>query len=430
MESAVHYPYAFDENHNLVFIKDVERDTRHLHSFTCPCCSHPMTPRQGQFNSWHFAHGEGRPCSSESYIHFTAKEIVARRFNDRKSPFNISLEVERRCSFSSVCKEIQNNCRLFPAAVEYDLHEHYDLPAVLEVDVVEPDGVTHYRPDVLLRSSNPLREDIFIEIYHNHKSTNNKVESGHRIIEIRIRDMEALRWLETTPSISETKDVQFYGFKRDLKVSPDTVFKIAKLRALESMSVNQEEFMEMENELLEGAASKQSVASLDLNFDYESHEEEYYYPACKQSPQIKKKVREAERYGFHLRRFTLYKSGKYFETGIYYDELDAHHPSAVMDITYDTSSSWFDPLKLLAQKDYRARLCSLCDHCIRAGYEVETIWCDIRKNGSSKKGTFDILRGRDCVYFEWRHSFLPESNEKFVEGIDYTIWINPNLRTA
>ena len=431
MSNAVQYPYAFDESRKLVFIRDIEPDTRSQHTYVCPCCGHPMMPRQGAKNAWHFAHEQGRPCSSESYIHFTAKEIIARRFNDRSLPFIISLEVNGECYLSQVCKEIQTNCRLYHKNVEYDLHEHYDLPAALEVDVLESDGITHYRPDVLFRSSNPERKDIFVEIFHKHRSTDQKIDSGHLIIEIRVRDMDALHWLETTPYISETRDIQFYGFKRELKVSPDHILEISKTIAKQSLSINEEEFMAMMDGLLEGSASKDSPPVMESGFDYKAHEEEYFYPTCKQSPQIKIQVREANRSRFHLRRLTLYRSGKNYETGIYYDELDTHHPSAMMDITYDAGVASFYapfmPLELLAKKDSRARICSLCEYCITAGYVEENTWCVARRNGSTKKGTFNMLKGPTCDLFEFRKWSGYVSQEQPVEGIDYTIWISPNV---
>lgn len=348
-----------------------------------------MRPLQGGHNTWCFAHCENQKCGQESFIHSSAKLILARRFNERKVPFKIGFESRQTCKLADCCKEAGDcHVQIPPKYEEFNLLDSYDLPAEVEVNLLEPDGKTWFRPDVLLRSSNPRRNDIYLEVYHKSKSTEAKYESGHQIIEIRVKDMKDLENLSTIKCFKEGPDIHFYNFKQR-HLSPDEVL----------------------NTILQTAEENGL------------HCGEWHYPPCKQSPEFK-------RQNYHIQRYILYKSGKTFRSGIYENELDIHQPSALMDITFDTDKvSDIDPGKILARKDIRARHCDFCGHC-RTNWERVT-WCDIVKNGTSRKGTFDKLKGRTCPEFQWRR------NEPFcmgnavidpVEGEDYEIWINTELK--
>ena len=382
----VQYPYALDENNNLVFIDDVERDTRHEHTFRCPNCGHLMRPLQGEHNAWCFAHCENQKCGVESFIHASAKLIIARRFNNRKVPFKVGFSVNRSCKYAKECKDVQN-CRIqIPTEYEeFNLQDSYDLPAEIEVNLLEPDGKTMFRPDVLFRSSNPKRDSIYIEVYHKSKSRAAKYESGHQIIEIRVQDMDDLRELETCKCIKESDSILFYNFK-NRHLTPDELLNVI-------LSVAEE------------------------NGLYCS---ERYYPFCKQSPEFR-------RHSFHIQRLVLYKSGKTFRSGVFENELNNHHTSALMDITFDTDIvPDLDPGKILARKDIRARHCTFCDHCI-SNWEGTT-WCNIVRNGTSRKGTFDKLKGTYCRDFEWRKNepfFMGDERIDPAEGVDYIVWVNP-----
>lgn len=386
MSSNVQYPCALDENNNLVFIDDVVRETRHEHTFRCPNCGHLMRPLQGAQNTWCFAHCENQKCGVESFIHSSAKLILARRFNDRRVPFKVGLYVNRSCKQVDKCNDVRNCIIQIPRIYEeINLQDSYDLPAEIEVNWLEPDGKIRFRPDVLLRSSDPQKDGIFIEVFHKSKSKEAKYESGHQIIEIRINNMDDLKKLETFKCLKESDSIHFYNFK-DRHLTPD--------------------------ELLDAILGVAEENGLRCG--------EQYYPFCKQSPDFRRR-------NFHIQRFILYKSGKTFRSGIFENELDNHHTSALMDITFDTEIvPDLDPGKILARKDKRARHCTFCEHCIsnREG----TTWCNIVKNGTSRKGTFDKLKGTYCLDFEWRKNepfFMGDERIDPVEGVDYVVWVNP-----
>ncbi len=369
---------------------DVEREHRYDHTYHCPNCGHPMLPRLGEHNAKCFAHDKNHKCGVESYIHSAAKVILAKRFNERAQPFKIGFAPERPCKKSKSCRDYDPyrcNCR--KKILEYDLSIYYDLPAEIEVDLMEPDGETHFRPDVLLKSADPKRQDIFLEVYHKHKSSKEKIASGHQIIEIRVKNMFDLPSLATIECFMEGKDVDFYGFKPSC-VTPDQIVE--------------DKYQIMVEQGIYGVAD----SSL---------------PVCKQSAEYK-------RMNYHLQRLVIYRSGKTYQTGVYEYETDKHHPTAVMDITFERRYHSYDYQRILARKDNRARFCDFCEHCIRWGI-TENVWCNIGKNGSKQKNTFNKMKGTQCPYFVWRKSDDDISAEKLlVEGVDYVIWFNPKYESG
>jgi len=213
MSSEIQYPYAYDECNNLVFIEDIERDERHEHSYHCPECGGEMKPRLGQHNQKHFYHSDNHNCGIESYLHKTAKLLLAERINDRNHPLFIELKPSRPCKYTDTCKEEHFHCWIRSESKEFNLTAYYDLPAEIEADIIEADGGdTHYRPDVLLRSTDPKRKEIFIEVFYKHKSTVDKIKSGRRIIEIKVRSLADLESLRKVDVLVESDYIRFYNF--------------------------------------------------------------------------------------------------------------------------------------------------------------------------------------------------------------------------
>lgn len=223
MEGRIQYPYAYDENGNLVFIGDVDIEGRDAHQYRCPECGRPMKPRLGPNRAKHFYHCDNQSCDVESYLHKTAKYILAERLNNKAVPLIIKLSPERLCEKYDFCPMARLDCRCNPEEMEYDLARYYDLPAEIEVSLREPEGDVRFRPDVLLRSSDPRREDIYLEVCYKSPSNPGKIQSGHRIIEIVVRHLGDLEKLKTIERLEEGKDIKFYNFIS--KVSPEGIVR-------------------------------------------------------------------------------------------------------------------------------------------------------------------------------------------------------------
>ena len=376
------YPYAIDESNNMTHIASVSEDSRKNSSYRCPNCGGKMQACLGSKNAHYFRHEDAdRKCGIESYIHKVAKTILINRFNTPRSTFIIGFSPNRQCKIYNQCEHSDYNCLLTPEYREYDLKTIYDLPAKAEMNYSDGNGT--FRPDIILTRSNLNRKPIFIEVYHKHKSSESKVDSGNFIIEIKVKTLEDLTHLETGV-LQESDAISFLNFKY-INVSPD----------------------EIAEEIIEISQAN--------GFRFSEH----ILPYCRKS--IKAKREES-----NIRRLTLYKSGKTFKSGILDNEVNEHNSNALMDITYNIESvpRDFDPHMVMAKLHTEARSCYLCNHCVRT---EDVTWCDIVKNGSTRKGTFKVEKGQKCLFFEWHEwlNYLYDSySADILEGKNFKIWIN------
>lgn len=379
----IRYPYALDENENLVYILDVQKETRHEHQYHCPECGKQMLPRLGEHNAKHFYHSENQKCGVESYIHSVAKRVLAARFNDRTRPFMVSFRVHSVCRRKDACVFYQQQYCEDDIMRDFDLHKEYDLPAREEVRL-KYNSAIEFQPDVVLQSSSPNHQPIYLEVWYKHKCGPEKIQSNNHIIEIRVRDLSNLNDLDTF-EIKESEQIFFYNFKA-LKVNPEAFRKRA------------------EDEMRMG------LAKID-----------YALPVCLRS-------RDGQREFQNLQRIILYKSGKTFHQGIFEDEREKHRTSALADITYyrDRIEKPSFILKQVLERIPKSFwTCLMCRHC-SSDIDETNRWCGLVKNGSIRKGTFKPEKASWCSSFE--SEFRQDSSQSaLVEGVDYTIWTNPSL---
>lgn len=387
----VQYPFAYDENNNLVFIKCVVRDHSEEHTYHCPNCGGAMRPRQGEHNVWHFAH-DNHKCGVESYIHKIAKRILVNRFNAPEAPFKVGLNIKQSCYKLDLCDiEKSATCQGAEHYVEYDLTQFYRGCAFEETRVRDFSSDDVFIPDVLLKDKHGKRKDIYLEVYYKHKCNKEKVASGTRIIEVHVRKVEDLQKLETQTLFVENKDVKFFNFS-----SPPTTPE--KIEA----TVRDE-------------AKKRGSRFVDQS----------YLPACKQSITYR-------RSNLRWQRIVYMNNGKTFVNGIFDHEKEHHYDNAILDITYD-STKIKDPQHINALAAFHVpkfRTCYYCDFCVH----TENIsFCKARKNGTTRKGTFDKQKGSHCLDFKWSdwlHFLEWQIQETYSEGEDYQIWISPRYKSA
>ena len=383
----VQYPYAFDENDHLVCIDDVVKETRHDYSYHCPNCGHSMLPRLGNHNAHCFAHSENQACGVESYIHKMAKIILTKRFNDRSRPFTVYFRTNHICREKDSCKHFNNYECQHLVMDQFDLHQVYDLPAIEEVNSKNSTGDS-FRPDVIVSSSKHKYAPIYLEVFHKHRISPKKRISGQHIIEIQIKDWKDLTELDSL-EIKESDDrISFYNFK-------DRRFK-------------REDIKKEAEAIAEAFAQAFEIADIDPKL-----------PFCFKSKKEKREVLDDI-------RLILYPSGKSFCSGIFEDEKTNHKKSALADITYNRQRvpGTFDPLAVLAKKIPKVRRCTMCYHCRQNEFETN-MWCDLVKNGSLRKNTFDNQKGVTCSSFKYGIPIDGQSDTSLKEGFDYEIWVNP-----
>ena len=180
-----------------------------------------MIARLGEVRDWHFAHrGDEIHCSTETYLHAVAKRLIKQKF-EKDEPFIVGYYREVKCSDKDNCPFKKEE-----ACHEYEL-ETFNLKDYNDT-CQEEQHCGDYIADLLLsNSTKPDREPVLIEIQVSHKSTPQKIESGLRIIEIRIKTEGDIVSLLSAPivenpdsKIGAVRDVdtigfaKFHGFKK------------------------------------------------------------------------------------------------------------------------------------------------------------------------------------------------------------------------
>lgn len=207
--AGVKYHYALDEQNRLVCIDEVTEEDRRTHSYHCLNCGAGMIPRMGEVRSWHFAHrGDDDHCGAETYLHKLAKCLIKEKF-DQEGPFEVGYYRYVKCSDQGTCPFAKpEECHVWKLDT-FDLKQFYDT-------CVEEQSVDGYIADLLLTSSEkPDREPVLIEVQVSHKSTDQKIQSDLRIIEIRIKTEEDIKSLLGSPFV-ESPEAKF-GHVRDVE---------------------------------------------------------------------------------------------------------------------------------------------------------------------------------------------------------------------
>jgi len=88
--------FAKDKEGKIVTINEVDKDTKNL--YYCPLCGSEVIPRQGEINSWCFAHIDKSKCDGESMVHFWIKNKLIQK-GDK---FIIESDIQR----NYVCKDV------------------------------------------------------------------------------------------------------------------------------------------------------------------------------------------------------------------------------------------------------------------------------------------------------------------------------------
>ena len=207
--AAIKYHYAYNELNELVAIENVDEAYRDAHTFYCISCGAEMIAKLGKVNAHHFAHKmEQDSCGSETYLHKLAKLVLKKKFYS-PGPFEITYNRHLVCAKSTECPfYVDAECQ--GAVPEtFNLKEFYDT-------CTEEQEVDGFIADLLLTdSSGKYKQPVLLEIVVTHKSTKEKRTSGHKIVEIKVKeeaDVTALAESAISDSVAE-----FIGFAKESK---------------------------------------------------------------------------------------------------------------------------------------------------------------------------------------------------------------------
>lgn len=168
--------YAFDINHKLVYIDDV--DNGYTCNCTCPCCGEKLIAKnEGKIREHHFAHSSGTDCVGyrETLLHIWSKQII-----QENKKFKIPKYIDK------------DNGNLFLKGKNGWHEKKFDLnEQILEfelVEVEERNDINSLQPDIVGVTKDGLR--LWIEIFVTHKCGKEKInkikENGINCIEIKI----------------------------------------------------------------------------------------------------------------------------------------------------------------------------------------------------------------------------------------------------
>lgn len=197
------YQYAINQHNQTVSIANVKNRAGH---YVCVSCGGRMAPRLGEKNEHHFYHlvnhqnrsNSMRKCTPETYLHRIAKKLFEEAYCSNE-PFILRWESKHRCANAKAhykCFKTKDNV--------INLIEKYTF-----IDIEKRDG--SFIPDVLLR--NRHGEKLYIEFAHTHFSSQKKLLSGEKMIEIAIKEEADIERIIQTRNITETSNnIDLYGF--------------------------------------------------------------------------------------------------------------------------------------------------------------------------------------------------------------------------
>lgn len=205
----IKFKYAKDENGELIHINEVDQQNRKTAKFYCFGCGHELIAKIGKIKTHHFAHKSIVSCSNETYLHITSKNLFYKYYKDsllNNIPFLIEINEEKVCNYYE--NKFNICCSLPKSASKYNLAKYFDA---IEIEKRENDFI----PDLMLSNVNK-QEKIFVEIAVTHKSTDKKLNSNYRIIEIYIEnesDLEVFEQRFLSENNSKIKLINFNNKK-------------------------------------------------------------------------------------------------------------------------------------------------------------------------------------------------------------------------
>lgn len=228
------YKGALTSNGRFISISDITEENRHNTTYTCMGCGKRLFPVLGEKRVHHFRHEEGAECSDYNrYLHEYAKAELKRRFDEGET-FIIEYNAHFQCVKYESC-QVRLNHKWMLCSYDWthkeDLKKKYDTctPEKGFYEELE-EGKRRYVADLKLTSSTDGKlPPTILEVWVNHECTEQKRNSGARIIEIKIeKEEDACREIRETADGDE-KPILFYGFDRNIIIPPQYFFHHLKV---------------------------------------------------------------------------------------------------------------------------------------------------------------------------------------------------------
>ncbi|MCU0357698.1 MAG: competence protein CoiA [Cyclobacteriaceae bacterium] len=203
----VKYQYAYDQKGQVIFIDDLTKDSLIVNKFKCISCGNEIIARLGRLKTKHFAHKEIVTCSGETYLHQLGKQLFYDEYKKcltTKTPFTIEYQERQICNARET--KFKVSCEFGETTKRFDLTTYFK-------DIEIEKNYDEFRPDLTLINKD-TKEKIFIEIAVTHLSTEKKLESGNRIIELKIKEEPDLIPIKLHHLKKDGERIKFKGFKK------------------------------------------------------------------------------------------------------------------------------------------------------------------------------------------------------------------------
>ncbi|MBQ1972856.1 MAG: hypothetical protein II222_00670 [Paraprevotella sp.] len=195
--------YALNANKNLIHIKDTEGFENE--KYYCPNCGDEMITKRGKVRNWHYAHKKA-DCSYDNYLHSLAELKIKDWFN-REQTISLILDSHEQCDNHNTCKFYnKEQCKKA-------IQNRYNLKKFYTSCIIEH-KYKGFIADIFCINKKENGEPIFIEIYVTHKCEEEKLNSGIRIIEIKIQNEEDIDEIISSNELKENKKIKLFNFKK------------------------------------------------------------------------------------------------------------------------------------------------------------------------------------------------------------------------
>lgn len=266
------YQFAYDESQNVVCIDDITEELRSVHKYFCIGCGAEMIAKLGAKNRHHFAHKKDTDtCNRETYLHMLGKKVLRDKFYTETN-FPIEFYRTYDCDQKDQCAFYDSECR-GKILDSFNMKDFYDT---CEEEV----PIDNFVADLLLANSKkPANKPTLIEIKVSHGCSQEKINSGLRIIEITINDESDIRVLRDNAITEVIQDefwdepqyhpasARFINFKRDSKKTvPMSIKSLTRFVLFHSGSVFVEQVQDQPG-CDEQNKRRYPKAKLELNMD-------------------------------------------------------------------------------------------------------------------------------------------------------------------
>jgi hypothetical protein len=205
--SKINYRYALNELGITVDSFTLNSSERKGFSkFSCLGCGNELIAILGKQVTKHFRHRVdiNTQCSGETYLHKLGKQTFLDTY---KSCLVNGLPYWIEYPAKEICIAYQSECDRGFHAKEFDLTKYFDR---VELEVRDD----FFTPDLLLSNG---KEKLYIEIVVSHQSSQEKIDSGTRIIEIYIYDEGSIEIIKSCKLSRKYQHTEFINFKNLFK---------------------------------------------------------------------------------------------------------------------------------------------------------------------------------------------------------------------